>query len=347
MFDMALQPDGRIVVVGRFDDLNYNVDFIVARYNSNGTLDTTFGSNGKVLTDFSGSNTSNEIASAVAIQTDGKIVVAGSSDVNDPGGFALVRYNSDGTLDPTFGSGGIVTTDFNNGSIEGIKAIAIQADGKIVAAGYINDDDFALVRYNSDGGLDTTFGGSGKVTTDFGSSSDTALDIAIQTDGKVVVVGHTVPLGQVDFAIARYNSDGSLDTTFGIGGKVITNFDTNGDDSTFREDFAEALAIQEDGKIVVVGFTSITIIDGDTVTGGDNDLALARYNSNGSLDSTFGRGGKVITNFVLTSSGNRSDDYAFAVAIQKNDGKIVVGGGSNIDHDINFNFAVARYHALQ
>ena len=335
-----------------------------------GDLDSTFGTGGKVTTDFSGSR---DYGQAVAIQSDGKIVVAGFAFYGTYD-FALARYDTNGALDSTFGTGGKVTTDFG-GTADYAWAVAIQSDGKIVAVGMTgNPFDFALARYNTDGSLDTTFGADGKVITDFGGSYDWATGVAIQSDGKIVVVG--VSIDQANFALARYNTDGSLDTTFGAAGngKVSTNFSGKSDQSL-------AVAIQSDGKIVVAGnsgryppppFYDFAVAryntdgtldsgfgssgkvttnfsgsydtclavaiqsDGKIVAVGDsdgNDFALARYDTNGALDSTFGTGGKVTTDF----SGGQ--DQAYAVAIQS-DGKIVAVGTSKGDSD---DFMLARY----
>ncbi len=323
-FGVAIQADGKIVVIG-FSDANRDFDFALARYNPDGSLDTSFGGDGKVLTDFGGSD---DEAFGVAIQADGKIVVAGFSDVNGDFDFAIVRYNPDGSLDNTFGSGGKITTDFGGGSDDGAFALSIQTDGRIVASGFSipgvgKTADFAIARYNPDGSLDTTFGNGGGVLTDFNNhSDDVSFAIAIQTDGKIVAAGFsdTGSGSATDFAIARYNTDGSPDTTFDNDGKVITDF--GGDD-----DEANGVAIQSDGKIVAAGFSDAN---------GDFDFALARYNPDGSLDTSFGGDGEVLTDF------DRSDDEAFGVAIQA-DGRIVAAGFSDVNRD--FDFAIVRYNS--
>ncbi len=292
---VAIQADGKIVVAGYS-----NNDFTLARYNSDGTLDSTFGG-GIVTTDFGGST---DNGYAVAIQADGMIVVAGTSNNN----FAMARYTITGTLDSTFNTTGMVTTDF--GSTDIGWAVAIQTDGKIVVAGESNNN-FALARYNSDGSLDTTsFGTLGKVTTDFGMN-DIGYALVVQADGNIVVAGQS----GLDFALARYTITGTLDSSFDGDGKVTTNIGTN-------DDIGYAVALQADGKIVVAG---------DSWNGGNYDFALARYNSNGTLDTTFDTDGK-----VTTAIG--SENWSEAVAIQA-DGKIVVAGEGN------FNFALARYNS--
>ena len=195
---------------------------------ASGSLDSTFGTGGKIVTDFGGGY---DFARAVVVQSDSRIIAAGSSGWGD---FGLIRYNGDGTLDSDFGSRGKVSTDF--GGTDTANALAIQSDGKIVVAGQVETEeavdtevDFGLVRYSADGKLDPSFGVGGKVTTDFGGpdeadvTDDMASDMAIQPDGRIVVAGTTFAKTGNDFAIARYNSDGGLDSTFGIGGKVITD----------------------------------------------------------------------------------------------------------------------------
>ena len=273
-----------------------------------GDLDPTFDADGKVTTDFGGA----DYLGAVAMQRDGKIVAAGgmySPGVDD--NFVLARYNPDGSLDSAFGSGGKVRTDFGPGWDAWAEALAIQRDGKIVVAGNAwryetQDDDFALARYNADGSLDSTFGGDGRVVSSL-QKSDYGNDLAIQADGKIVVVGQTaaLPPADRDFALARFNADGSLDTSFGGAGFVIT--------PTF--DVATSVLIQPDGKIVAAGFASDM---------SPPSLGLARYNAEGSLDASFAGDGMVE---MPNATGARS------VALQP-DGKIVVAAG-----------LVARYNA--
>ena len=265
---MAIQPDGKIVALGDSRVGGLQPDFALARYNADGSLDSGFGSGGKVLTDFApvlpGSN---DLPRALAIQADGKIVAAGGSNAGGSFDFALARYNADGSLDAGFGAGGKVLTDLGSRSLDRGNAVAIQADGKIVAAGgglAGGSFDFALIRYNADGSLDAGFGAGGKVLTDLGSGSfDEAKAVAIQVNGKIVAVGGSDAGGSaLDFALARYLADGSLDAGFGAGGKVLTDLGSE----SFDE--AKAVAIQVNGKIVAAG-------DGDA--GGSLDFALARY----------------------------------------------------------------------
>jgi uncharacterized delta-60 repeat protein len=326
---VALQPDGRIVAAGRTGDGS----FAVARYRRDGTLDPTFDGDGRVVTDFGAF----DLGEDVVLQPDGKIVVAGTSIVDDlPGGpWALARYNPDGSLDPTFGSGGKVLTDF--GAPSNVAAVALMTDGRIVAAGDTSllDDsyDVALARYLANGSLDATFDGDGKVVVDFGAgNSDGASDLVVQGDGTVVVAG-TVDVsgaGEPDFLLARFGLDGALDTEgvdpsldapFGSGGKVIT--DVAGYDE------AGAIAIEPGGKLLVAGGAT------PDLSTTPFDFAVARYNLDGSLDTTFGAGGVVTTDFG-------GEAFANGIAVQP-DGAIVAAGLAwigNVAH-----FALARYLA--
>ncbi len=306
-YGVALQSDGKIVVAG-----TDGADFVVARFNTNGSPDTNFGTNGIVKTDIGG--TDFDIAYGVVIQTDGKIVVAGSAFIGGDSDFAVVRYNTNGIPDNNFDGNGIATMDIDgNGNDDDGRAVAIQTDGKIVVAGE-SGGNFAVARFNANGTDDTTFNGDADVTTDFGGF-DRAYGVAVQTDGKIVVVGE----GGGNFALARYNTNGSPDTNFGTGGKVTTDFG--------GADRGSGVAVQTDGQIVVAGL------------GGNNiDFALARYNTNGALDNSFSGDGKVITDFGGTG------DNGNGLVIDK-DGKIVVAGVTNAAG--NFDFAVARYIGAQ
>jgi uncharacterized delta-60 repeat protein len=301
---VALQTDGKIVVAGT-TFIGSHEDFALARYNPNGSLDSTFGVQGKTITDFSGIFDS---ASAIAIDNNGKIIVAGSANRPANPNFALARYNTDGNLDVSFGNNGQVTTDFLTADIA--SAVAIQNDGKIVAAG-IGGSGFALARYHSDGSLDVSFGMNGKVVTSFtGSSGASAL--VIQSDGKLLTGGSAH--GFTDFALVRYNPDGSLDSSFGINGKVVT------ERTHFRDTILD-IALQSDGKIVAAGASV-------------NDTALLRYSADGSLDSTFGNNGMVIFDF----SESQLIDNAQGIVIQPDD-KIITAGSTNNGRG----FAITRF----
>lgn len=317
-FSAALQADNKIVVAGYCT--NSSEDFTLIRYNSDGTLDTSFDFDGIVSTDF-GSNGDDE-GKSVAIQSDGKIVVAGISSNGFHWGFALIRYNSDGSPDNNFGTGGKVTTLIGN-SDAFAQSVVLQNDGKIVVAGYISDGslyNFALVRYNSNGSLDSSFGLDGKITTDFGNNGDLAFSSVIQSDGKILVAGYTIIGAKYDLALARYTPDGSLDNTFSSDGKITTAIGS-------ATDRGYSVAVQRDGKIVVAG---------KSFNGSDDNFVLVRYNTDGTLDNTFDSDGK-----VSTAIGSTSDD-GNSVAIQ-DDGKIVVAGAATIN-GTDKNFTLVRYN---
>jgi uncharacterized delta-60 repeat protein len=281
-----------------------------------GDLDPRFGSGGKVTTDLG----STDVGTGVAIQPDGKVVVGGYTGVSSNRDFALLRYNPDGSLDTGFGAGGKVVTDIGSptGATDDLaEALAIQPDGKIVLAGRAGGD-FALARYNPDGSLDTGFGTGGKVVTDIGSSWDDFVQaVAILPGGKIVVAGGSGPGGAVQFALAVYTPTGELDTSFGADGKVTTDLSTS-------DDWVEGLAVQPGPKIVAAG------------KAGD-DFGLARYELTGVLDSSFGTGGKVTTDF------GPGLDSARAVAVQP-DGKIVAAGFTRSSGvPVESNLALARY----
>jgi uncharacterized delta-60 repeat protein len=316
---VTLQADGKIVVAGGAG-VGLFRDFALARYNSDGTLDTSFGTGGKVLTDFGLSAQ----AQSVAVQLDGKIVVGGFANIDGGDNFELVRYNSNGTLDAGFGTAGKVTTDFGlftqGFSYAQANSLALQQDGKIVLGGFafISGYNFALARYNSNGTLDTSFGTGGQVTTNFPTPNPNnnvaAFSVALQPDGKIVAAG----LAAFDVALARYSSSGALDTSFGTGGKVTT-------DIAGSYDLLDSAVVQQDGKIVAAGRAFVN---------GNFHSALLRYNSNGTLDTSFGMGGKLTNIFGVASEGVSS------IAVQP-DGKIVAAGGATTN--ASSDFALARF----
>jgi len=299
-YGVAIQADGKIVLVGGGGNNNW----VVARLNGNGSLDNTFGSGGKVTTIFSPYL---DEADAVTIQQDGKIVVVGGTAHSDfyNRDFAIARYNPNGTLDGNFSTDG---KDVLPGYF-GATSVAIQADGKILVGG----PGALVARYDINGTLDPTFWSGGGATkgTAMVSGFDNWCAIALQANGKIVLAGDD----QNNFIVARLTANGGIDNTFSGDGKLTTNF--NGADG------ANGVAVQQNGKIVVAG------------QGGPNsDFALARYTSTGTLDNSFGTGGKVTTNFGGL-------DLGYAIALQK-DGKIVVAGQA-IAKGVS-GVAVARYN---
>jgi uncharacterized delta-60 repeat protein len=322
-YAVAIQSDGRIVVAGVTNDGSYNSGLALARLNTNGSLDQSFGVNGKTTTP------GVDNGSALAIQSDGKIVAAGGSS-----GFELARYNTNGSLDTDFGTNGIATA-FLNSSAEA-HAVGIQLDGKIVVSGHFQTSgpqQFGLARFNTNGTLDSSFGNAGTVVTSI-ETGCAAYGGGIQPDGKSLAAGLAVAQNgsvvNADFAAARYNTNGALDLTFGSLGRSTNNAGGG------TLDGAYAMAIQPDGKIVLAGAAGIGNIPGPVT---DNALAnsfvaLARFNTNGIPDATFGNGGT-----VLTEVGSFSD-YALSLALQPN-GKILVAGASA---NGNYGWFVQRYN---
>lgn len=328
---VAIQPDGKIVVGGALNQNNANLAFLVARFNSNGTLDTSFGNGGRMVTTFGDASAQ---VNSLVLQPDGKILVAGQSgfgsysELND---FALARYKTDGSLDPTFGNGGKLKTHFPGETNTGSRAteVLLAPDGKIFATGSYKTEviqrQFAAARYMSNGDLDPTFGNGGLVTTLLGAFHSFGMTAVLQPDGKLVIGGFKDARRNNDFALARYNTNGSLDTTFGNGGIIINDLFGSSDDIVY------SLLLMPDGKLIATGMT------GDYP---NFRFGLARYQSNGTFDASFGSGGKVITDFGGVSS------RSFGSALQTN-GKIVLAGYTvaATAPDFTNNFAVARYNA--
>lgn len=301
---MVVQPDGKILAAGRAI-IGVNYDFALVRFDVNGAMDGTFGLGGKVTTAI---GSADDEAYAMALQPDGKIILVGRSFNGTEFDVALVRYLANGLLDTSFNFTGIVKTSTGPGNDEAF-AVTIQTDGKIVVAGHSGngaDTDFMLLRLEANGNIDTNYGTNGVVHTDFSGFEDSAYAMSQQPDGKIVVAGQSFNGTDEDYALARYLTDGSLDTSFHNDGRQTTDF-TEG--ANIYQDYGQALAIQPDGKIVVVGYakkaTSQTVI------------TLARYAPNGDLDVNFGIAGK-ITAYVYSTI-----EKAQAVVVQP-DGKLVV-----------------------
>ncbi len=287
-----------------------------------GSLDPTFGSDGIVNTPIPDSTFSN--AFAVALQTDDKIVAAGSATIGGVSQVTLTRYNTDGSLDTTFDSDGIVITLIPGSTFSNALALVIQTDGKIVVTGETiigGVFQFALVRYNTDGSLDTSFDSDGIVTTIIpGSTFSRPFALALQTDGKIIAAGAATIGGLTQFALARYNTDGSLDTSFDSDGAITTPIPA----SSFSS--ALGIGIQTNGKIVAAGQT----------ISGTNQFALTRYNTDGSLDTSFDSDG-----IVVTSVPGSTSSRALTMTIQT-DGKIVAAGEAIIGGITQF--ALIRYN---
>lgn len=271
-----------------------------------GDLDGTFSGDGVARTNLTNDAPVLDEAFGVAVQDDGRIVAVGAAG-GAGGRFAAVRYLLGGPLDDSFGGDGKVLTDVARGE-DAAADVALQDDGRIVVVGRssIGRGAFTLVRYRSGGGLDRTFGGDGIVVTDITPGNDGARAVAIQGDGRIVVAGRTGD----GFVVARYRPGGALDASFAGDGIRQTDF-------TPRQDLASAIAIQDDGRIVVAGTGGIKSV------GSNSQFAAARYTTSGMLDPTFGGDG--MTLFNLSSFG----DFGSAVAIQPT-GEIVVAGTASL-----------------
>lgn len=306
---ITLQPDDKILVTGSSSSFASNFSgFYLARYHTHGALDATFGNGGKASIIFLGS----DIPYSLVVQPNGKIIVGGSASVggllSTPPSGVIARLDNNGALDTTFGDGGKV----NISELHRVTAIVLQEDGKILITGpskppsITSLPDFVLLCYNYNGTLDNSFGVGGKITTDFSGGSDFSNGLALQPDGKILVTGWTLASGTSRAALVRYLSGGSLDGDFGNDGKVVADFGWTS---------ASAITLQPDGKIIIVG--SITTPNSSGFS--SSDFLLLRYQSQGTLDTGFGDGGKVSFDFVGL------DDSATAVFVQP-DGKIVAGG---------------------
>lgn len=313
---LAVQANGKILVAGSCSDI------AVARLRRNGRLDRTFGRGGIVRTDVGGLAHANDIA----IQTDGRIVVAGETHAAGGGQnyLIVVRYRRPGILDEGFADEGVVKTRFGTPADALGYGLAIQDDGKLVVSGEVGNN-WIVARLLSDGSLDPSFDEDG-VNFSAPKLIGEARDVQIQPDGRIVTAGRDFGASVVRFAVARYLPNGSFDESFGDDGAQHTVFGRR------RPADAYSLALQADGKIVVVGRGS---------DGRDTRIALARYRASGQLDRRFGERGRVTAGFP--QQGRSHDDGGRAVAIQRN-GRIVVAGFSQ-PHRMDDDFAIARFLA--
>ncbi|RYH73052.1 T9SS type A sorting domain-containing protein [Flavobacteriaceae bacterium 144Ye] len=317
----VLQSDGKIITVGYTN--NADKDIIVARFNSNGSLDTSYATNG-IYTYDSGTNDS---AETLAISPDDKIIIGCEISNN----YGVIKITNTGINDTTFGSNGIVTT--NLGGVDYIGDIKLQSDGKILITGTSSKNstgdgdiyDKTLIRYNTDGTLDTSFNSTGIIFTSYESGgNDGGYSIIIQTDGKIIVCGSSyIGANDDNFALTRYNNDGSIDSTFGNNGTTITDFGSS-------LDLCFSSVLQNDGKIILGGY----IVNGTTF---DFDFGLARYDSNGILDTSFGTNG-----ITITDINNNSKDYGLSLAFHQDD-KVLIAGNSRITGG-TYDFTIARYN---
>lgn len=320
IWQMAVQSDWSIVV-GGFMYNGVDSDFALIRYTPDGIIDSSFGTNGMVTTAM---GVGSDVIYSIGLQPDGKIIAGGIAWNGSNYDFALARYNTDGSLDLNYGNQGKVITAIGPGNDKG-TSLKVLSDWSVVVGGIAHngsDNDFALVRYDSTGALDNSFGTNGIVVTPIGAANDMAFSIALQSDWSVVVGGVAHNGSDYDFALVRYKANGTLDSTFGDNGKVMTPVGAG-------KDFVWSVALQPDDEKILLGGYTINLLN-------NKDLALLRYNNNGTLDSSFGLNGKAITAMGL------GDDDIYSLVVQP-DGKILAGGTSEIAGIENY--ALARYNS--
>jgi uncharacterized delta-60 repeat protein len=332
---LAVQPDDKIVAVGTGYFVNNSgrrqSDFLVARFLPDGALDPSFGNNAPGISTIDFFGDTDDFARSVAILNNGQILVGGDSfnPANNTSDFAIARLNANGSLDTTFGLQGRNAVD-GFGGFDESYAMAVQPDGRIFLGGIgqngANGQDMLLMRFLVNGFLDNSFFGTGETAIHFGSGADRIFDIDLQPDGKIVTAGSVFVGGAngFDFALLRLHSNGLLDTTFGIGGGVLTDFD-GGNDAAFAVD------VLPDGRILATGEGFINA---------DLDVALAAYNPNGSPDTQLLTGDELSPPGTITTDFALGDDSGVGTFVQS-DGSILVVGRAFIGNDTDF--AVARY----
>jgi uncharacterized delta-60 repeat protein len=283
-----------------------------------GIPDPSFGTDGKVFYSMPGVGTSVDVPNnqRIVVLPNQKILHCFTYNTGTETDFGIVRYNSDGSLDNSFGGDGIITTDIGDDDLA--LSMIVGANGKIIVGGR-SETDFAVVRYNSDGSLDNSFGGDGIVTTDFSSGFDQVNSVNIQSStGKIIAAGFTFGTSS-SFALVRYNDDGNLDGTFGTAGRVTTVITSGAIDQV------NATVIQTDGKIIAAG------VSDDFTT---KRFALARYTANGTLDNTFDSDGR-----LTTTIANGAE--AYAVTLQTNNR--IIAAGYSVNASSNNDFTIVRY----
>jgi uncharacterized delta-60 repeat protein len=306
-YSVAIQKDDKIVVTGySISPATNNEEITLIRFTKNGNIDRLFGDKGFIVTKISDEK---DVAESVAVQNDGKIIVVGTTDHKPTADIVLIRYDEYGQLDYSFGISGIVITDINSALDIG-KDVAIQKDGKIVVSGFTHVDKkffMVLLRYSSNGDLDPAFGKNGVVITDINGRRG-KMDMVIQNNGKIILVGPSEVEESHHFTVLRFNNNGTLDKSFG----------NNGVTKTIIGDYSEAesVALDRDGNIVVAGTTEL----------GNEQFVIAMYDQNGILVSDFGSNGIVKKSFIKNSV-----DRAHSVVID-NDGNIIVAGETKNDY---------------
>ena len=326
---LALQQDGKIVTAGYYGNSGLT-NLSVVRYNKNGVIDFSFGNNGVVLLSYFKNKVK---GNSIAVQPDGKIVVAGSisqGSVDDPtSGIMVARLNINGSLDSSFNLTGIKLVRL--GVVCGAGGIKVLNDGKILLAAYSfaykdTTTNYTVIKFNANGKEDLSFGKNGIAVAPFRAQGYAVVNaIAVQKDGKIVLGGalDKVYITSTDFGIVRFNATGSIDSSFGNNGSVLTDFG--------GFDYVNSLALQADGKIIAAGVNRYN---------GLSYFALSRYNKNGKLDISFGSNGKVLTGFV--NFQNKKVDGANVVLLQPDETILALGNANRMNLDRN-SFALAKY----
>ncbi|GAA5481624.1 hypothetical protein Hsar01_00835 [Haloferula sargassicola] len=313
---LALLPDGRLLLAG-YADQDGDTMFAMTRHRADGSLDPDFGSGGKVLSMLGETGSR---AYGLALQNDGRMVMAGERQGASTYDFAAARFLPDGRLDATFGSGGWVTTDIGGNTHDYCRCVVVQPDGRVLLGGYATgaaDYDFCLVRYRADGSLDPSLGGTGRVRTPVSTHHDFGRRLMLEPDGRILLVGSS-DLG--DILLVRYLPDGSPDPAFGIGGKVVRRVTTMSNDTY-------SAARQPDGKLVLTGSLSVG-------NGGNQEIMTLRLLPNGAPDPSFGSDG------LLTTSLGSDDEEGRDIALAP-DGSIVAAGFTR--HGGTLDYAVLRF----
>ena len=313
-FALLQQPDGKLVITGTGQNNRAgDYDIVIVRLNTDGSADSTFGTNGIGQLKDGGFD---EFASAIIRQSDGKLLVVGSSNANRGYDFDFVRFNADGSVDTTFGTAGRLLVDFS-GNDDQANAMIQQPDGNIVAAGFARDSNgfssMAVVRLTSAGTLDTSFGSGGKATVPFGTLQSAASALGLQSDGKLVLAGAVAEgTASTDAALARLNANGSLDTSFGTGGKTSVAFG--------GKDYLSGVVVEPNGGIVASGRLQSSAPP-------PNDAFVARFTAAGTLDPAFGNNGKTLIDCGDIAAASNCTAYALS---RQSDGKLVVVGYDDV-----------------
>lgn len=328
-YGVALQSDGKIIVVGMTTNTSTGKDFVCIRYNTNGSVDTAFGNSGIVTNDLQ--TGSDDVAYSVAIQSDGKIILAGYSDDGSNKNAALLRLNTDGSIDTSFGTSGKVFTDFITGKADEIKTVKIHSlTGNIIVGGTSSTTSTAsqavIARYTSTGLLDTSFNSTGKILLPNASGSGTYYytieDLAVKSNGKISAVGWINQQGlswSANHYGCRLNSNGTLDTSFSTDGVIVTNGGFNGDDKSF------SMLLNSDDSILFAGGGYLSTLE--------YDFILGLYDANGA--SAVGK--------ALFDYGSLVKDISYGMGVDST-GKIVLVG-SNVTSVSSSTFGIARVNA--